>query len=223
MMESGLDNLLIAAAILLLAAFSLTSIRNLRLLALGAGMLAIAHFGLLERNWLGLGLAILFTLVNGARIASLLGRARKGTVLDQERELFEHVMQIDDPARQSRMRDLISWREIAAGEILMREGEAHPPLIYVASGRADIDHGGQSVGSCSSGDFLGEMSVISGQVASATVTASEAMRIARFDRDALADLVRTVPEMGKAIDAALNRSLAAKLLRMNQSRVPPGA
>ena len=222
-MESGLEYLLVASAILLVAGFALTSIRNLRWLALVAGVLAIAHFGFVERSWIGLAIAILFTLVNGARIASLVGRARKGTVLDHERELFEHVMQIEDPSRQNHLRDLISWRDIASGDVLMREGEAHPPLIYVASGRADIDHGGQSVGSCSSGDFLGEMSVISGRVASATVTASEDMRIARFDRDALADLVRTVPEMGKAIDAALNRSLAAKLLRMNQSRVPPGA
>ncbi len=219
----GSEFLLVAAAILLIAALTVTSIRNLRILALVAGILAMVHFGLVDRNWIALGLAALFVAINGGRLASLLRRARQGAVLEHERELFEHVMQIGDPARQNRLRDLISWYDIDVGDVLMREGDAQPPLIYVASGQALIDHGGQRMGHCSTGDFLGEMSVISGEVASATVTASEAMRIARFDRDALADLVRTVPDMGKAIDAALNRSLAAKLLRMNQSRVSPDA
>ena len=214
--------LLTIAALLLIGAMALTSIRRLRIVALCAGLLAAAHFSL-AREWTWFGFAALFVLINGARLASLLGRARKGALLEHERELFEHVMRIDDRSRQSKLRDLISWHDVAAGEVLMREGDAQPPLIYVASGHAEIDHGGSSVGKCSAGDFLGEMSVVSGERASATVIASQAMQVARFDRDALADLVRTVPEMGKAIDAALNRSLASKLLRMNQSRIPPDA
>ncbi len=212
-----MDWLLIFAAVLLIGAMALTSIRNLRLVALVAGALALVHSGL-SQNWPLFALAGLFTLVTGARLAILFLRARKGALLEQERDLFEHVMRIEDPARQNRLRDLISWRDIAEGEVLMREGDAQPPLFYVASGKATIEHDGKIVGMCSAGDFLGEMSVVSGECASATVTAGDAMQIARFDRDALADLVRTVPEMGKAIDAALNRSLAAKVLRMNQSQ-----
>ena len=75
---------------------------------------------------------------------------------------------------------------------------------------------GKAVGACGPGDFLGEMSLISGQTATATVTASEAMRVARFDREALAQLARAAPEVGRALDSALNRSLAAKVLRMNE-------
>jgi len=50
---------------------------------------------------------------------------------------------------------------------------------------------------------------------------SQPMRLARFDRDALADMVRSLPEVGKALDAALNRSLAAKVLRMNRTMRSP--
>ena len=97
----------------------------------------------------------------------------------------------------------------------MRQGDRAPPLIYVAQGTATITHNGKLVGTCSAGDFLGEMSVISGEKASATVTAGGGMRIAIFDRAALGEMVRHVPELGCAIDGALNRSLASKLLRMN--------
>lgn len=126
-------------------------------------------------------------------------------------------MRIEEPAQQRRLRGLIDWRDIASGTVLMSEGECEPPLLYVGRGEAVIEHGGRRVGTCGKGDFLGEMSVLSGDRASATVIATEPMRVARIDRDALSQLARDVPEIGRAFDAALNRSLAAKVLRMNRA------
>ncbi|MFN2100979.1 Crp/Fnr family transcriptional regulator [Altererythrobacter sp. MF3-039] len=115
------------------------------------------------------------------------------------------------------MRDLLRWEDIASGETLMEQGQPQPPFIYVASGAARIDADASQVGSCGHGEFLGEMSLVSGQTATATVTATEPMRVARFDRDALAQLSRTVPEISKAIDAAINRGLAHKVRRSNET------
>ena len=61
------------------------------------------------------------------------------------------------------------------------------------------------------------MSHISGDTASATVTVTQEMRLARLDRDALGQLTRSLPEIGAAVDRAFNRSLAVKVLRMNES------
>ena len=208
--------LLAIAAVLMIAAMLATSIRNLRIGALLAGIAAMLHFALLQ-NWAALALIGLITFANGARFLALVRRSGRGDILDDERELFEHVMQVQDPAQHGRLRDLLTWEDVPEGAVLMREGEKAPPLIYIAHGSARIEHGGEAVGACDAGDFLGEMSVVSGEHASATVTVGEPMRIARFDRDALADLVRNLPELGKALDAALNRSLAAKVLRMNKT------
>ena len=125
-------------------------------------------------------------------------------------------MRVNEPGQQRHLRDLIEWRDIAAGDALVTQGQARPPLIYVARGRADILVDEKRVGQCTNGDFLGEMALISGQTATATVRAAEPMRMARFDRDALAQLARTAPEVGRALDSALNRSLAAKVVRMNE-------
>ena len=43
--------------------------------------------------------------------------------------------------------------------------------------------------------------------------------MAQIDRDALANLVGGVYEIGRAVDSAFNRSLAAKVMRMNQASV----
>lgn len=204
------------AAVLVVAAALQRRPRIIRLLSTLAGLAALVHFigsgaGFAWIFWSGL-----FTAINGIHFAALAMRARTGKLLEEERELFDEVMKVGEPGQQRHLRDLIDWRDIAPGQALVTQGHANPPLIYVARGAADIVVNGKKVGACAPGDFLGEMSLISGQTATATVNAVEMMRIARFDREALAQLSRAAPEVGRALDSALNRSLAAKVMRMNE-------
>ena len=207
----------VVALALLFATVFVTDLRRSRALMFGAGLLACLQYALLTPNLTGLLPAIAFAMANAAYLVVMVQRSRKGTMMADEHELFEQVMRIEEPGQQRRMRDLLSWQDIPAGSVLMRQGDGAPPLIYVACGSASIEHDGENVGICGPGDFVGEMSIVSGQRASATVTATDDLRCARFDRDALAQVVRDIPELGKAIDGALNRSLAAKVLRMNRA------
>lgn len=222
-MEIADNSLLILGGIALVAAMLMTSIRRLRVLVLLAGFLALAHFLFVDRVFLGGLLALLLIAATGFRLLVMLRRARNGSMLEDERELFDHVMRVEEPASQGRLRDLMTWRDVEPGDVLMRQDQAEPPLIYIARGAADITRGSNQVGTCGPGDFLGEMSAVFGHKASATVTASEPMRIAEFNRDGLGELVRGVPEIGTALDAALNRSLAAKVMRMNEAATAGGS
>lgn len=204
------------AAVLLIAAALQRRPRIMRLLVTLGGALALIHFALSGAGLAWMFWSALFTAINAVHYAALAMRARSGKLLEEERELFDEVMKIGEPGQQRHLRDLIDWRDIAAGDDLLQQGQVNPPLIYVARGAAGITVDGKQVGACGPGDFLGEMSLISGQTATATVSASEAMRVARFDREALAQLARAAPEVGRALDSALNRSLAAKVLRMNE-------
>lgn len=208
--------LLHLAALALVAAALVTRPRTVRLMATLAGVIALAHFLFAGASFAWIGWTALFAAVNGVHYAALEMRARSGKLLEEERELFDSVMQINEPGQQRHLRDLIDWRDVAVGDALVTQGQAKPPLIYVARGRADIFVDERQVGQCGNGDFLGEMALISGQTATATVRAAEPMRVARFDRDALGQLARTAPEVGRALDSALNRSLAAKVVRMNE-------
>ncbi len=217
-MESLIANHVFAhlAALLLVAAALQRRPRAIRLLTTLGGMAAFAHFALSGAGFAWLFWSGLFAAVNAVHFAALAMRARSGKLLEEERELFDEVMKIEEPGQQRHLQDLIGWRDIAPGDALVTQGQANPPLIYVARGTANIVVDGKPVGACAPGDFLGEMSLISGQTATATVTAAEPMRVARFDREGLAQLSRAAPEVGRALDSALNRSLAAKVMRMNE-------
>lgn len=205
------------AGIFLIAAVLMTSIRALRIFALLGGLCAIAFLVATNAAPFYLILAGIFVLVNGVQLGVLMTRARKGTALSDEQALFAQVLGMDNPGQRNRLRDLLTWRDLREGDVLMDEGQSNPPLVYIASGAAEIEHDGNLVGLCGAGDFAGEMSLISGERASATVTAVRPMRIAEFDRDALGHFAREVPEVGNAISSALNRGLAAKVARMNEA------
>jgi len=201
--------------VLLIASMMMKSMRWLRVLALGSGLAAIAHFTLQTEDYASLTWEILFVIANGTQLVLLLIRSRRHRMRREERELLEGVLRVQEPMQQRFLLDLVEWRDVEPGTQLMRQGQANVPLIYIASGAAAIEHDGRIVGVCGPGDFLGEMSMASGEAASATVKVTNAMRIARFDRDALATLTASVPELERAFDRALNRGLAAKVLRMN--------
>lgn len=150
-------------------------------------------------------------------------KARQGLMTAEERALIAEVLAIEEPAKQRRLRDVITWRDADTGEVLMRQGQIAPPLIYVATGQIAVEHEGLPVGTCGPDDFLGEMSLVTGQGASATVKVAMPARLAVFDRDALVRLMDAMPELARAFDRRLNQGLADKIQRMNRASSGGGA
>lgn len=203
--------------ILLISAMLMTSLRWLRVLALGSGLAAMAHFIFRTQDNASLVWETMFVIANGCQLALLIYRSRTSQMRSEERELLETILKIGEPSNQRRLLGLLHWSDAAVGTQLMVQGDRSPPLLYVASGAAAIEVDGKIVSACGAGDFLGEISHVTGERASATVTVSNTMRIARFDRDALIEASEAIPEIGKALDRAFTQSLAVKVVRMNQS------
>ena len=205
------------AGVLLVASAILTSVRAQRVFATMAGALALVFFAAYTDSRFGALLAAAFFVINIIQLAMFYGRARSGRMLSEEQALFDQVLQLDDPSQQGRLRDLMQWRTARVGEVLMEQGQVDPPLVYIASGAVDVSRGDKPVGLCGAGEFLGEMSLVSGASASASVTVREPSRIAVFDRDALGQYARAVPDVGASLNAALNRGLASKITRLNEA------
>lgn len=203
--------------IFLITSMLMTSLRNLRVLALLSGLAAMAHFTFRTQDNASFVWELLFVLANGIQLALLLYRSRRRPMRDEEARLLQQVLEVEEPAQQRRLLDLLEWQDVGEGAVLMRQGDRRPPLIYIARGAAAIRHDGAIVGVCGEGDFLGDMSMVSGEPASATVEVTNPMRIARFEHAGLAQLLNGIPELSKAFDAALSRGLASKVLRMNKT------
>lgn len=211
------DLLIHLAGLLLVVAVLTRSPRALRSFALAGGIAAVLYCILTGTGGAVLLWSALFTLASAIQLAVLVQRSRSGVIRAEERALLEDILRVDDPAQQKRLVGLLTWRDAPAGEVLIRQGQPHPPLIYVASGAAGIELDGRLVGVCGPGDFLGDMSIATGEPASTAVVVSNPMRLAVVDRTSLAQMAEAAPEIGAAFDRAINRGLAAKITRMNQA------
>jgi hypothetical protein len=109
------------------------------------------------------------------------------------------------------------WHEAPAGSMLTVQGESVNALLYVSSGTVRIEVNGNAVGSCSTGDFLGEMTWQSGNPATATAIAADTVKYLRFERKRLQHLLNRRAELKFALQTSFNRNLIEKLGRANDS------
>jgi len=205
------------AALLLVLSVLAGGSRILHALGMGGGLLG-AIFFIASDLQLAAIWAVAFAVVNAAKLTQIIRETCRNFMTAEQRALIEDVLMVLATPHQRQLMKIISWRDAKPGEVLMWQGQQSPPLVYMASGLADIEHDGTRLGECRAGEFLGEMSLISGERATATVTVSQAARIAIFDRKELLQLSSEMPELSMSLDHAFNRGLTEKLQRMNRER-----
>ncbi len=116
-----------------------------------------------------------------------------------------------------RLLALADLNAVGVGETLTREGEPVKTLMYVADGIVKIEHEGRVVAICGPGDYVGELSFLSGNPASATAIVVKPTRILAFDQARLASAFAANPQLRRTLESALNRNLAGKLARSNET------
>ena len=109
-----------------------------------------------------------------------------------------------------------SWCHADAGEVLVERGEDPEYLYFIYGGRAEVQVDGEVVATLVPNQFVGEMSFLTKEPASATVIASEPLRLIRWSRTKLSTLLSEQPKLLLALQATISLDLLAKL-RSNES------
>lgn len=94
---------------------------------------------------------------------------------------------------------ILNRTTVKKGDAIVREGDAGESMFIITTGKvaATIERDGESVTVATLGDgnFFGEMSVLSGEPRTATVTALENTELLVLERDQLLDLLSSHPEV----------------------------
>ena len=125
----------------------------------------------------------------------------------------------------SRARHLIDqglWLSGKAGEVLTREGEKVDHLYYLAEGEARVVSMGSQVGTCRPGDLIGELTVLSGETASATVILNTPARFWCAPAEDLRPYVEAHDDIRRAIEHGFATVLKAKLRASNRTIAEAG-
>jgi CRP/FNR family cyclic AMP-dependent transcriptional regulator len=101
--------------------------------------------------------------------------------------------------------------DLAEGKELTREGEPGREFFVLLEGSADVTQDGERVNSLESGDFFGEIALISDGPRTATVTATSPIRTLVVTRRSFQRLVEEMPEIERNVLAAAAERLNPKL------------
>lgn len=165
----------------------------------------------------------IFVLVNIGQLLLIWYYERHHRFTEDHRHFVDSMPVSVERRALKRLLAFATIREVAVDETLVREGEVVKDLMYVATGMARIESAGRMIAACGPGDYLGEMSFLTGEPATATVTASRPMRVLSFDQQRLHAAVESDATIRRAMEAGLNRNLVGKLVRANSVKVAPAA
>ena len=101
---------------------------------------------------------------------------------------------------------------VPAGRALARQGERGRDFVVIVDGAADVSKNGRRVNRLGSGDFLGEIALVSGAPQTATVTTTAPSRLLVLSDRAFRRVVREMPSVQASILSALSERLQADAL-----------
>lgn len=187
----------------------------LRGIAISAGVIRIVNRAFIQVDPVIVVWELIFVAVNVIQLAILWYYAKRHRFSEDEQRLASIIPANIERRTVRRLLRLARLRHIEAGEKLTTEGEAVHDLMFIADGVAQVERGGRIVAVCGPGDFLGEMSFVSGGVASATAVAARPMRYLAFDQRRLRAAAETDGDLRQALDASFNANLVGKLAKAN--------
>ncbi|MDF1727685.1 MAG: cyclic nucleotide-binding domain-containing protein [Sulfitobacter sp.] len=203
------------AYVLLVASMLMRSITALRLLVIASALVAMVYAAL----WLGDPVSLfwegMLVIVNVFQIVRQWLANRRARFSPEEERLVSERLGSLSRQEARHLLNLGLWLDGVPGTVLTTEGEPVQHLVYLATGMVQIEAGGQTVGACVPGNFVGEMSVLESGPASATATVSKPSRYWLIPADKLRRLHRKRPTIAAALELGIARDLKTKILNAN--------
>ena len=111
----------------------------------------------------------------------------------------------------ARVTPFLRERAVAAGEVIVREGDPADDFFLVAAGEARVSRGGTFLVDVGRGGYLGELALIAAGTRSATATALQDTRLVVLTRADFHTLARRRPDVASVIELALLRTVGDRL------------
>jgi len=99
--------------------------------------------------------------------------------------------------------------DMAEGKVLTTEGDPGREFFVLIDGTAEVRRKGRKINTMSSGDFFGEIALVSNRPRTATVTATSPMRLLVVTDRAFRELMRKMPSIQSKVLAALAERVPA--------------
>ncbi len=172
-----MDYLVHIAYVLYLISYSVRDMMWLRALTVVASIVLLPYYYYqspplyVPTVWL-----TLFTLINMVQIVILILERRPVTMSDEQAELYGLAFKTLPPREFLKLYKLAEWKDASEGELIVEQGRAGGGVLLLTRGGVRIDLDGRQIAEMIPGQFVGEISYLTNEVASAHVTTTETSR-----------------------------------------------
>jgi hypothetical protein len=203
------------ASILTMAAYLLKDILWLRLLTILSCFAGIAfnYFVPATPLWTVIYWNALFTVINVVQVAIIIKQRSSVHFTEEEKELHDTIFKNFAPFEFMKLMRVGKWLEAKQGEILATEEKPLDSIMLIYNGSVSVELNGKELARLKDGNFIGEVSFITGGAATATVRALQPTRYVSWPKEAISQLLKRNPSMRFAMQAMLSTDLSKKLMR----------
>jgi hypothetical protein len=185
----------------------------LRAIAIAAGIVRIVNRAFFDIDPVIVFWETIFVGVNVVQLVILWYYQRRHVFTEDERR-FAGVIPADIERRTvRRLLRLSHIRHAEPGTTLTEQGQAVTTLAFLTEGVVQIERDGRIVGVCGPGDFIGEMSFVTREPATATTRVMKPVRYFNFDRQRLQAATAADGDLRRALESAFSRNLVEKLAK----------
>ncbi len=200
---------------LLIVSMLMRRMVTLRLLAVASGLAKIVYRAVFIIDPVSVLWETIFVIVNVVQLGLIWYYEHHHRFDDEHQHFADNMPDTVDRSAIKRLLDLADLERYQPGTVLTSEGQKVTQLIYIADGIVKIEHGDRLVAICGPGDYVGELSFLSGNPANATATVVKPTRGLAFDQAKLTAAIESDAQLRRTLDSALNKNLAGKLTRAN--------
>ncbi len=148
----------------------------------------------------------------------MLYRERKGLMFnDEEKSIYNLVFSKVPQIQYKRLLKVAEWQSVAENTQLVTQGTDLETLMIISDGVANVEVDGKVLTYLRAGNFIGEMSFLTGGLTTANVTTLTPTRLLVFNRARLRELLSKDEEIDRAMHSVFNGDLLAKLTKHTSS------
>lgn len=205
------------AFVLVACSFMVKDMLWLRLLSVTASVCSIFYNANIAAEPLMVPISwnLFFITLNFYHVGKIIYGNRKIHLSKKEEELYRLSFQDLNLQEYVKLLSLGTWKTFKPGEIIVEEGKPVSDLMMIFSGTVDILVNEKRVNELKDGQFIGEMSFLSDNTASARVVAKFETELIAWNQNELKNLRVKNPSLIFSLQAAMGRQLTLALTRKN--------
>lgn len=197
--------------------FLVKDIMYLRILSIFASLFSVFYnFAIPDTPmWLAINWNIVFVTVNVYHIAVLVYEKRPVKMKPKDRELYETLFKELSPVEYLKISKAAKWKKFKSGQKVIVEKEPVNDLILVYNGTVDVVVDSKKVAELKDGQFVGEMSFLTGKDATATCIVKHDTECLVWKQPEFKSLLQRNPSLYYTIQSLLSSQISDAVTKRN--------